>query len=519
MHSPTPMRRFRSGRTALVLACGLVGFPLATWAQQGGNGEGGAARTVLVEPRVSVTQTFTDNVKLSSTASRSEQITQISPGVRITGERGRIKGYFDFSVSEFLYAQNSSPARSQRALSTFGTLEAIDNWAFIDVNGSISQQSISAFGTPTGNGAAINNNQTEVSAFRVSPYLRGRLGDVASYEARYSRSDTRSGTAAASNIATDSVSVSLTSASAFQRLGWTASASQQNVDYSAGRATDDDRLTLGLSYAVTPQLRVSVNAGREANNFTSLVKKTYDTGGVGVVWTPSEMTKLSASRDERSFGPAHSVNLEHRTARTVWRYTDSRDVVTQPDQAGFAGLGSVYDLLYSQFASREPEPTARAQLVNTFMQANGIGANAVAVGTFLTSALTLQRRQNLTFILLGLRDTVTFTATRSDSSRLDTVLSTIADDFTSTTVIHQRGFSVNYLHRLTPDQTLGFLVAQQNTSGTVGGQDSRLRTFNVNLTGKISKRSTASVGYRHAIYSSTAPYIENAIFGTLIFYF
>lgn len=472
---------------------------------------------VTMTPSVSISETLTDNVRLSNTGQQAEQITETRASIRINIDGAKLKTFFDYSLSNVMYAQNSSPNRTQfqNGLNTFGTLEMVDNWAFVDFNGSISQQAVSAFGTQSIDNTAINANKAEVSNYRLSPYVRGRLGDTASYEARYSRSVTSSDAAVGSGVATGDGSVRVSGASAFKNLGWSTDLSQQIVDYSAGRTTESDRFSVGLSYSMTSQLSVFANVGREADNFTSFDRQSSGTSGFGVNWSPSEMTKLSASRGRRSFGDTHNLNFSHRTARTAWLFSDSKDVATTPSQAGVASLGSIYDLLYRQFESLEPNPVSRAQLVNAYLQANGISPKATVVSGFLTSAVSLQRRQDLSVALLGVRDTVTFIATRSEGSRLDTV-STGLDDLSNSSLVRQRGFSVNYSHRLTPDYSLGVLVSQQNTSGDLSQQDSTLRFLNVNVTGKVGRKAFASVGARRVVSGgSNASYTENAVTGNL----
>jgi len=479
------------------------------------NAGGAAKRSVTVVPRVSVTETLTNNVRLDSVGQKSEQITEVSPGIRVSVDGARLKSYFDYSLSKVIYAQSSSPSRTQNALTTFGTLEAVDNWAYLDFSGSISQQAVSVFGPQSLNNTSVNANRAEVSSYRLSPYVRGALGSWASYEARYSRAITSSDSTTASDVTSDDATVRISGSSAFRKLGWSADASQQNVDYSAGRSTESGRAIVGLTYAVTPQLSLSANAGRESNNFTTPDKQSYSTSGVGVNWSPSKTTKFSATRDKRSFGSTHDVRFEHRTPRTAWSFTDTKGVSNTPNQTGIASLGSIFDLLFNQFASLEPDPIARAQLVNAYLQANGISPNAIVTSSFLASKLSLQRTQNLSFALLGIRDTITFIASRGESSRLDSV-STALDDFDASALIRQRGFSVNYSHRLTPDYSLGVLASQQTTSGLTSGQDTTLRSFNVNVTGKVAKKATASVGARHVISSSSAnPYTETAVTGNL----
>ena len=495
--------------TSVPLAGLLIIMSPSVPAQEIASGSG-QARAVSIVPRVSLTETFTDNVRLAETGRESEQITEISPGIRITMQGARVKGYFDYALSGFFYAQNSSPSRTQNALSTVGSFEAVDNWAFVDFSGSISQQAVSAFGAPSFDHSAVNANRAEVSSYRISPYVRGRLGDIASYEARYSRSVTGSDATAASDVTSADAIVKITGDKAFGNLGWSADFSRQRIDYRPGRPTEADRFNLGLSYAISPQLSMFVNAGRESNNYTSLDKQSLNTHGLGASWAPSEVTRVFASRSRRSFGDAHNLSFEHRSARTVWRFSDSKDVSAIPNQLGVSS-GSIYDLLFTQFASIEPDPAARAQLVNTFLQANGISPNAVVINSFLTSAVSLQRRQDLSFALLGVRDTITFVASRSENTRLDAVSSAV-DDFNDSAVVRQRGFSVNYAHRLTPNHSLGVLVSQQRTSGVSNLQDIKFRFVNVGFSSKLGKRAATTVALRHSVSSGAiAPYTENAI--------
>ena len=471
---------------------------------------------IKVTPRVTLSETITDNVRLDGSNPQSEQITEVTPGIRINIAGTRLKTYFDLGLNRVIYAQGTSPNRSQiqNSLNTFGTFEAVDNWAFVDFSGTVSQQAVSAFGTQSASNTSVNANQAEVSNYRISPYLRGRLFHAAEYEARYSRTITRSDAVAASDVDLADTSLKLSGNSAFRNVGWSTDASRQTISYSEGRNTESDRFNFGLTYTLTPQLNVSASAGRESNNFTALEKESSSTHSVGLNWRPSILTGVSATRSRRPFGDAHNVSFEHRSARTVWRFIDSRDVTTTPSQTGFGSIGAVYDLLFSQFASLEPDPIARAALVDAYLQANGIAPSANVVSNFLSSALSFQRSQNLSFSLLGQRSTVIFVATRTESNRLDT-LATSVDDLSTSSKIRQQGFNINFSHRLTPDYSLGALWSQQKTSGDANTQDTRLRSANLNLTGRIGKRMTAVVGLRRVVFDGQAPYTENALTGNL----
>jgi len=506
----TNNERDRAWAVALVVGSAWVGA-----AAQAQEAAAGPKQLLTVTPRVSATETLTDNVRLSSTGAQSEQITEVSPGIRVDLQGARVKGYLDYALNQIVYAQSTAPARSQNALSSSGTVEAIDNFAFMDFSASISQQSVSAFGLQSVDNTSINANRAEVSSYRISPHIQGRLGSNANYQARLSRSVTSSNSAVASGVGTTDGSGTVSGASAFKDLGWTADANRQIVDYSNGRSTESERANVGLTYGITPQLTVNARVGREANNYTSLNKEGFATSGWGFGWRPSEATRFSGSVDQRSFGTGHNLSFEHRTPRTAWSFTDSKDVSTTPIQSGQAVFGSAYDYLFNLFAALEPDPTKRASLVNIALPIYGLAPNSIVPLGFLTSAVSLQRRQALSFALLGVRSTVTFIASQSESNRLDT-FATVVDDFNASNVVRQRGLSVNLAHRLTPDYSLGVLLSQQNTSGSSSAQETRLRLLSLNVTGKVGKNSSATVGVRRVeSEGSASSYVENAVTGSL----
>ena len=496
-----------------VAAALMLSVPM-TWAQDAA--QDAVKQAVSIVPSVSVTETLTNNVALSSSATaQSDQVTEIRPGIHLNIDGARLKTYLDYSLDHIEYAQGTSASRNLNALNTFGTLEAVDNWAFIDFSGNISQQAVSAFGTQSTNNTAINSNSTEVSTYNLSPYIKGRFGDFANYQARVSRAVSSSGSAAVSNTASTNSVVTVSNASAFRSLGWSANWSRLQASYSAGRATEDDNYSLGLTYAVTPQLNLSANAGQESNNYTTLDKQNYSTHSVGVNWALSETTKFSALTGKRSYGDTHNVSFEHRTARTVWLYSDSRDVVVTPSQSGLGSIGNVYGLLNSLYAY-VTDPIERAALVNNYLTTNGLSPNTPVISNLLTTSVSLQHSQNLSFALLGIRDTVTFLLNRTDSSQLDS-LSNSFDSLSNSSAIVQNGLSVNYSHRLTPDYSLGALLSRQVTTGNAAGQQTTLKSLNVNLTGKLGQKSAASLGLRHVVSDSLAApsYTETAVIGNL----
>ncbi len=491
----------------------LVTASAAAQAQSGAGPELASLSKFTIVPTFSATMTLTDNVNLSPRDRQAELITQLSPGIQISSNAGRIRGFLGYSLNAIAYVRESSSNNIQHALNAAATIEAIENWAFVDLTGNISQQAISAFGTQSADNTSVNANRTAVSSYSISPYIRGRIGDLATYDARLTYAGAGSGSSVASNGSETSASVRVGGGS---RLGWSVDASRQSFEQDAAGTTHSDRLSGVLSYAVTPELRLSVNGGRESQNFQGSDSQSETTKGWGVDWTPTERTRLSATRTQRFFGNSHSYSVVHRTPRTVWTYTDSRDLTTGFGQLRLSRLGTAYDLFFAQFASIEPDPVARAVLVNTFLRNNNIPANTVVLGGTLASATLVQRIQALSFAWSGLRDTLTVSLSQGQSQRADQVV-VVSDDFANGNQVRQRGLSVGWAHRLTPSSTLNAMVSAQTSRGSVDGRSSRLETVLVTWAERLGDRTAVTVSGRHSRGDTSGQegYTESALIATL----
>ena len=472
-------------------------------------------RPFSIAPTFALASTLTDNRALAASNRQSDWINTFSPGLRLDSSAGRVRGHLDYTLNAYVFARDSAANTVQNALNTAITVEAVENLAFIDLAGSIGQQSISAFGvqSPAGSLSVANPNNSEVATYSVSPYLRGRLGGVADYEARLTHEATRVAGSAASDSSTTTGLLRLAQDRAVGRLGWALEARRERVDFQAGRATTDERARAVLTYFVLPELRLAASAGRESNDYAGSERESGNTAGLGLVWKPGERTSLVAERETRLVGSAHTLSFEHRMPRSVWRLSDTRDASSSFGQRSLGGQGTTYDLLYTQFASREPDPVRRAQLVREFLQSNGLAVSAGLPGGALPSALTDERQQALSFAWLGLRDTLAFSATRNTARRLDSA-STAADDFAGE--LRQQGFSAELSHRLSERAALNLSAAQLQTRGDSAGQASRLRTFNLVWSGALDRRLGYALGLRHVRFASdTAPYTESALTASL----
>jgi uncharacterized protein (PEP-CTERM system associated) len=270
-----------------------------------------------------------------------------------------------------------------------------------------------------------------------------------------------------------------------------------------------------LHFTLDPQLRLSLIEGVEASNVSTVDKETHSTPGVGIEWSPTERTRLSGQYEKRIFGSSHSLSFEHRTPRTVWRYSDTQDVQTGFGQPAAGQVGTAYDLFFAQFASVQPDPILRAAIVDQFLRANGIAPTARVFSGSLASAPTKQRRQDLSAAYVGIRDTVTVAGSQTRGVRIDP-LSTAVDDFANNNIVRQRGVSISVAHRTTPVAALNLIASIDRTSGNEASQASTLRSVRLYWTDLFGPRGDYSLGIRHSRFGSTAnPYTETGVTATL----
>jgi uncharacterized protein (PEP-CTERM system associated) len=503
MSSSACFRVALPARSSVSAAAALTVLLLSISAQAQDTTAFGPKPTLWLEPRISLGATLSNNGNLSATDPRSEQLIEVSPGVRLVMNGPRVRGFLDYSLRGLYYAQDTSGDNLRHALNATGTFNAWDNRAFVDVSGVVDDQAVSAF-SPTSN-AFGDINRSQTTRFRVSPYVRGDLAGLADYELRYNLETRSTDASTRSDLTVQALSLALGSRMQGQTLGWTFNANAQEVDYSIGRATSSNSLRAGLIAVISPQLRSTVYAGIESNDILTPNRESYNTVGVDVDWRPSNRSRLFVGVEDRYFGTAHNIALEHRTARTVWRLTDTRGVNDSPLQAAQVSLGSIYTLLDNLYAPTTPDPIERAQRINTELLNLGLPGDAQIFQNFLSSSATVQRAQSLSVALVGQRSVITFALTRTRSNRLQSLLN-LGDDFDTNSRIDQQGASINLAHRLTPISSVSASLARQTSEGSGVGltQTNRSTSLALGYTTRLAPRTSGTVQLRHTQYDNSA---------------
>jgi uncharacterized protein (PEP-CTERM system associated) len=249
-----------------MLSIAAIGLSLMTAAASAQDGTAAPEVSTSARPagtavtaRLNVSETFTDNVGQSATK-RSEAVTVVSPGLKLQSGTGLVRGYMDYALTSRLYAQGTSSSAVTHNLAALGTVEAVRDRVGMDVAASAGLQTVSASGVQGNSGLTAGANQAENFTYSLSPYLKGRLSEAITFDARATQSGSRNGGAAAgSDVSSRKISVGVQGKAPGGRLGWTASASTRSDAFSAGRSTESDQYQLGLSYALTPQFNLSTS--------------------------------------------------------------------------------------------------------------------------------------------------------------------------------------------------------------------------------------------------------------------
>ena len=298
-------------------------------------------------------------------------------------------------------------------------------------------------------------------------------------------------------------------------LDWSADANRQSYDYRHARKTESDRLRGFIVFRVDPQFRPSVTVGHESNDFLSLGKQSWNTYGYGADWDPTARTRVSGFREKRFFGYGHNLNVAHRLPLSAVKYSDIRDISALPNQFGAVGSGNIYDLLFSQLASSFPDESARAAYINNLLTSTGIAPNTQVTAGFLSSQVSVQRRQELSYLLRGARNVVTVAALRSQNDQLGTGFGT-GNDFSLAASIRQEGWSTGWSHQLAGSSSLSVTGSRTHSVGATSTLNpmSTQKMFSASILAKLGAKTDGALTVRRTVVDSTSsPYSENAVVG------
>jgi uncharacterized protein (PEP-CTERM system associated) len=200
----------------------------------------------------------------------------------------------------------------------------------------------------------------------------------------------------------------------------------------------------------------------------------------------------------------------------VWAISNRQGLSTGQYNTGRGNPGSSFDLLFAQFATIEPDPVARAQLVNSFQRANGINPSSSLNNGFLPSQVQLERRREASVAWLGMRSTMIFNVYQTQSQPVEATNSLNPNDpLQGPSTLTWLGAGANWSHRLTPSATVSLSATGQRTTQLDGRLETTLWVGTAIWTNQIDRRTNVSLSARHQAQTGTSSYNESALLATL----
>jgi uncharacterized protein (PEP-CTERM system associated) len=472
------------------------------------------AGALRITPMLDTTLTAVHRSASVQPGQGDDTVVQVHPGVQISAGAGRFRARLDYGLNAVYHTQSAAGQGQadslQNNLNATLNAEVVERWAFVDATATITQQALSAYGQQSVDGTQINTNRSEVSQVSLRPYVQGNLAGWATYRVGLTADATHAQGSPTPNSHNTSANLTLGSVSAGALLGWSATGTQQRSSFSS-QATDSSRVSVSLLLRPDPEWNGSLRGGSETTSIGNVYRKTYSNWGGEVRWTPSPRTTALVGADQRYFGASHEVLLEHRFPSSSLRYSSNRDAYNGANAAGVGQPVTLYQMLYAQLASVQPDAALRDQLVRDTLLTLHLDGNAMVAGGFVNGGTTVQTRDDLSLTYVGRRTTTTLQAFSSTVRRIDTT--TVGVD---TSPVRQSGLNATISYRLTPTATVNLIGSSLRTPSTATQQGNRLKSITLSGAQQFSKYVSTSLSVRYIAFDGAInPYREAGLSATL----
>lgn len=464
------------------------------------------AEVSRVEPSVSVDVAYTDNARLSRDH-ESDLMLQVRPRLLVEHRSARMNARVDYAIDGTTHSDGSG-SRSVNSLNAVGTLEAVQNFLFVDARAAVSGENFSVFAPLAVDNLTSSSNRGEVRSFGLSPYLRGQFGRDASYSLRIDWSTLSADRAEFQRSSTRRINGSVGSGIEGSRFSWLLSGDSNVNQYPEREDLRNEVMRARLTYAPVPQASVFATVGREGYNYVQGESSRRVQGG-GFSAAIGPRTQISAERESRFFGSYVAARVSHRLPLVAASIDYSRDLSSSNQQVFSAGQGNLLQTLFDMYATRIPDPIERLNTVFDFMARNGLPLFLTRPFAFYTQQPFVDRRLQGTLAWTGARNTIGLSAYRSEREALVTGFSLI-DDFSFGRHIDTRGAALDWRHSLTPLATVNLTLTQSRAKALDGAANVRNRSAIAGVQLPLTNKTNAFATLRHNRGEGTTEYRENA---------
>jgi uncharacterized protein (PEP-CTERM system associated) len=477
------------------------------------------ARDWAISLRAGGTLTFTDNVNLAPPGQeKADVVLGLSLPIGLRHQSAHVKLVADYTPTFYQYASSRESDNLQNNLRSLLTVEAVDNFFFVDASANIDQSYVSPLAPRPVSGSNITNNRTQQTILGLSPYIRRENSTGWTYLVRNDNLWNKYSAEGLASSVSNSLSADVKSPPARVRYGF---------DYTYLRTRDESQPVAYYQQvarvrpilAVTPRLNVSARLGYESNDYVNSYSGVIY--GAGVEWAPDARTRLDGFVEHRFFGAGYGLNFNHRTRLTAWRLSATSDAYTAQQQPFKLQPGTTAEVLNDAMRSQIADPVQRQQAVKQLMERAGLPPALTQPYSFYTNQVYHARQVSGSFGLVGKRNTADLTLFWQDNEPITTGGEVLAPGFVGSTPFRQRGVQLSFSHRLSGFSSVS-LVSSRTYATEAPGLTSAAQgqliqdTVRVSLTHQLSPRTDASIGVRWANFDSvSSPYQELALIAVL----
>ena len=464
--------------------------------------------------------TLTNNVALAPPGQeQADAVLALSVPLGLHREGPRVKLQADYVPTVFLYAKNNDADYVQNYLRGLMSVEAVNDFLFVDAVANILPSYISPVLARPESGASITQNQTQQTTLGVSPYIRHGSETDWNYQIRNDNYWTVYNTSGLSNSATNAVSADLVSPAARLRYGFDYAYLHTSFE-TPPTSYNQEVGRVRPIVTVTPRLNVSIRLGYETNDY-SPTSRSGPVYGAGARWTPTPRTTLDGFLEHRFFGPSYRLDLSHRTRLTSWRLSGRRNVYTAQDQGLTLQPPTMAEVLNDAFRSQIPDPAERDRAVQQFMQQAGLPQVLTQPYSFYTNVPYVSQQWSGSVGLLGKRNSFEFRFLWQEDQPATSTSGPLPAGTVAYSQVLQRGFTASFTHQLSPLSSIALtgnrLYSLAVTTPSAPQTESTQDTVGLNLTHRLSTKTNASVGVRWTNFQSdVSPYHERAVLAALL---
>ena len=445
---------------------------------------------------------------VDATGSRNDDLVQLRPGLQFSKSSGLLSGNLEYSLGLEKHS-NDLGSEVNHQLNAVLSSTLVPNRLTFSGRASYGRQSLSAFGTQYAPGSTLRpENTAEVGSLSIAPVLRGPLAGVAEYDLRWTGSATNQRRSLAGDSISQQTSLSLRSIG--QSLtGWAIQAERSSSDFRVSGDTVTERGNVSLILRPDIELELQFRAGAESQEGLNVSRGSRGTTGGELRWRPGPRTQALVSADQRVFGRSSSASFDHRFARASFRMSTTEDLLRTGNPGGVGGAQTLYEQLFAQAASEEPDLALRETLVRVRLAQQGLDPNTTVSGGFVVNGTSVQRRHDLSWVYSGLRTVMSLQAYAARTSRID--LLGVGEE-----PVKQRGYTASVSYRLQPDISLSLQGSRNRTKSQDARPGTDLKSLSASLTDRLGRWTTLQLSARYSVFNSVLnAYRESAATATL----